>query len=165
MTAEQCAALAKYSMVRVKVGERWVPAMVNQPTKDGTSVAVWTQASSTGAFVVSRNASGGASTWAGRGRPVAITTNALWIAAGRPSGSRTRVAYFVTGRTTSSWSWMSWSRPRSLPIPARFTWPASSSTGDEHAYAVARPEAGRCRTRRSGWRSRSASVATGRPSS
>jgi len=28
-----------------------------------------------------------------------------------------------------------------LPIPARFTWPARSNTGDEHAYAVARPDA------------------------
>ena len=57
----------------------------------------------------------------------------LDAAAGMAWGSRTRSAHLVMGRTTSSWSWMSWSRPRSLPMPCRLTWPAKRSTGEEQA--------------------------------
>ena len=42
----------------------------------------------------------------------------------------------MIGRTISSWSLISCNAPLSCPSIALSTWPATSSTGDEHAYAV-----------------------------
>ena len=77
----------------------------------------------------------------GRGRPDLIWTNASCTPAATPSASVMRSAHFVIGRTMSSWSCTSCSSPRSRPMPWRLTCPATSSTGEEHAYAVASPDA------------------------
>ena len=49
--------------------------------------------------------------------------------------------HLVTGRTMSAWSRTSCTAPTFLPIWPREIWPAIMRTGEERAYAVARPEA------------------------
>jgi hypothetical protein len=46
----------------------------------------------------------------------------------------------VTGAMQSIWSLTSWSRPMSLPMLARGTWPEMIRTGEEAEYAVERPD-------------------------
>lgn len=86
-------------------------------------------------------ASGGISRSTGRGRPVRICLNTSVTASGTSRGLSTSRRYLVTGRTTSGWSRISCTAPRSLPMRSRGIWPAITSTAEERAYAVASPAA------------------------
>ena len=64
----------------------------------------------------------------------------------RCRGSRRRRSarrcHSVIGRTRSSWSSISCSRPRCWPMPARFTCPAMSTTGEDERERGGQPGAG-----------------------
>ena len=86
-------------------------------------------------------ASGGISISTGRGRPLRICLKASVTAAGTSRGLDAARCHLVTVRTVPAWSSTSCTAPMFLPIAARDTCPAMTSTGEERAYAVAMPDA------------------------
>ena len=108
---------------------------------DGSAAATspgWDSSNSTGSL--STIPSGGISMKVGRGRPERICRNASLTAPGASCGRIMDVRHLVMGLARSIWSWISCNPSSALPICARGTWPARSSTGEERAYAVANPD-------------------------
>ena len=90
----------------------------------------------------SENASGGISISTGWRRPRCTRAKASCTASGISVAESARRCHAVIGRTRSSWSSISWSRPRPLPMPSRLICPATKTTGDDARERGRQPRTG-----------------------